>query len=514
MNVRTVTRPHYKFKRKPLGRQLEVIEDHWADAQHALLCRPGTGKSKMIIDHAGMQYMAGMIEALVILAPNGVHLQWVLEAIPNHLSEQVPWSGGAFSSRDGVLARRALDKKLESKDMALKVLSISFDALQTPNGKKLVNRILSAYRCMVAVDESHRVSNPKTHGYKAARAACRSGYTRRIATGTLIRQNPFSAYGQFELMGEGMLGFGSLASFKSMFAEMLPNDHYLVQKIANDFAAKTGKIIAPQIMAKDDDNRPIYKNLPYLRKQLERHSSFMTLKDVNGEEPVVFHSTRYVELTHAQRALYDDLIEIGVADAPNGQLTVEGSLALATRLSQVVGGFCPSDDDPLAAPVGADNPKMLELLDCIDELGQDEKVIIWCKFKPELMLVARTLAHLYGENAVCEYHGDVKPKDRAKSKADFLAGTRFLVAHQKAAGTGLDGLQAVCSYMIFYSNDYPYLEREQAEARLARTGKEGATNVIDIMAVETIDSDIVKCMQGAQDVTERVLYPALTRKWI
>lgn len=90
---------------------------------------------------------------------------------------------------------------------------------------------------------------------------------------------------------------------------------------------------------------------------------------------------------------------------------------------------------------------------------------------------------------------------------------KYFVGQQKAGGTGLDGLQAVCRYMIFYSNDYSYLDREQAVARAARTGGSPVVNTIDIMATGTIDADIVKCMQSAEDVHEAVLRRAITRKW-
>lgn len=510
------TRPHYVFKTKPLGKQLQVIEDHWHEKQHALLCRPGTGKSKLNIDHAGMQYMAGMIDALVVLAPNGVHEQWVAEAIPTHLSEQVPWMGGAYRTEAGKREMEKLEKALVSRDMGLKVLTMSFEAAQTPRGNKLLHRVLDAYRCFVVDDESHRTSNMKTGAFKMAKKAMRKGVSRRIATGTLVRQNPFAAYGQFELLGDSLLGFASLASFKSMYAEMLPESHGLVKKIAKDFKERTGRSITPQIQAKDPDtDRPIYRNLPHLRARLAPWSSFLTLEDVNGTEPTVLPSTRMVEMTPEQRTLYFDLQDVGVTDAPGGQLTADGTLALATRLAQVVGGFCPSDDDPMAAPVPGGNPKLEELLTIIEELD-NEKVIIWCKYKPELRAVAMALAERYGEDSVVEYHGDIDSKGRQASKRAFIdnPGTRYFVAQQKAGGTGLDGLQAVSRYMVYYSNDYSYLDREQAVARQARTGGSLTVNVIDIMMRDSVDQDIVNCMQSAQDVHEQVLYRRMTRKWV
>lgn len=504
----------YRYRLPPLGKQAEVIEDHWRDVCHALLCRPGTGKSKMAIDHAGKLFYDNKVFALVVVAPNGVHQQWIADAIPTHISPDVPWTGGAYSTGMGKRALDLLQRQLRTKDKCLRILTISFEGLQTPTGSKLATAFVSDFVgfSMVVVDESHRVSNTKSAGYRAAFKLTRAASYRRIATGTLLRQNPFSAYGQFELLGHNLLGFSNLSAFKSMFAEMLPPSHGLVKKIAKDFQEKTGRKITPQIQAKDAEDRPIYKNLAYLRKCLEPWSSFMTLADVSGTEPTILASTRYVTLTPEQRKLYDDLVEHGIADAPQGELTVDGTLALSTRLAQVAGGFCPSDDDPRAAPVPGGNPKLDELLAILEEIGPDEKVIIWAKFKAELYGIADALRK---SATIAEYHGDVSPAQRSASKSMFITDPtcKYFVGQQKAGGTGLDGLQAVCRYMIFYSNDYSYLDREQAVARAARTGGSPVVNTIDIMATGTIDADIVKCMQSAEDVHEAVLRRSITRKW-
>jgi hypothetical protein len=469
----------------------------------------------MLIDHAGKLFTAGNVSALIVVAPNGVHTQWADDAIPTHISEDVPWIGGAYSSRMGKLALDLLRRKLHTKDKALRILTISFEGLQTPAGSKLATSFLAEHpgTNMVIVDESHRVSNMKSAGYKAVFKLSRAARYRRIATGTLIRQNPFSAYGQFELLGSSLLGFTTLPVFKSMFAEMLPPTNGLVKKIAKDFQEKTGQKISPQIQAKDADGRPVYKNLRYLRERLAEWSSFMSLADVSGTEPLILASTRYVSLTPQQQALYDDLVQYGIGEAPGGLLTADGTLALATRLAQVVGGFSPSDDDPRARPVEGDNPKLIELLNIVDEIGSGEKVLVWCKFKAELVTVAATLAARYGVGSVVEYHGDIGQRQRSENKHSFItdAQCRYFVGQQKAGGTGLDGLQSVCRYMIFYSNDYSYLDREQAVARAARTGGSPVVNTIDIMATGTIDADIVKCMQCAEDVHDAVLRKSLTK---
>lgn len=501
-----LVRPNYQYKTTPKGKQLEVIEDTWHQPYWALLCRPGTGKTKMGLDTAGLLYMAGEITALIVVSPNGVHRQWVQEGVPTHLPESIPWSGGFYESGMGVRATKKLFAALTQREPGLRILAISFDGLQTKEGKKFATELAVAHRALLIVDESHFVSNTKGQAYRAVLKLGGACPYRRIATGTLLRQNPFSAYGQFELLQHAILGFPTLSSFKSMYSQMLPPNHGMVVNIAKAFKERTGRTMTPRIIARDEEDRPIYRNLSHLRKQIARFASFLTLADVQGTEPEVLQSTRYVSPTPGQKAIYEQLQDIGVVQHKGGLLTADSALVLATRLCQIVGGFVPSDDDPEAKSViGSNtvNPKVQEVLNVIEELGPDEKVIIWCRFTAEITAVLNALA----SDCSVRYDGTVSEKGKAENKKRFISDPtcRFFVGHIRAGGTGLDGLQAVSNYMVFYSNGYSYTDREQAIARQARTGGSLVVNVIDILMQDTVDNDVVRCMQTAQDVHEKVL---------
>lgn len=497
------TRPHYTYRTKPKGKQYEVIENTWHERVWALLCRPGTGKTKLTIDTAGLLYTAGEIEALIVVSPDGVHKQWVKDGLPTHLPDSVPWQGGYYSSDMGKIAFAKLENAVRSRNMGLRVLSLSYDGLQTKRGQSLAHALAIAYKSLIVFDESHRASNTKGATWKACLKLAVQGRYKRILTGTLLRQNPFSAYGQFELLGNALLGCSNLPSFKSMYAEMLPAENGLVKRIAKDFKERTGRTMVPQIQAKGDDDRPIYRNLGHLRKMLGNYSSFLTLADVNGEEPEVRLLTRYVNLTPEQRQMYNELNDLGVTDQGGSILTADTALATATRLCQITGGFAPNDDDPNATPVAGANPKLNDLMDFLDELGPEENVVIWCKFTAEINAVYTMLSQ---RAVTVRYDGTMSSTAKAEAKALFSAGqARYFVGQVKAGGTGLDGLQAASHYMVFYSNDYAYIDREQAVARLARTGGNNLVIVVDIMAVDSVDADVVRCMQTAQDVHAKVL---------
>lgn len=506
MNRQDGPPPNYRYKTSPLGKQRDVIEGTWRERRWALLCRPGTGKTKISLDTAAMLYSAGAIEALIVVAPANVETQWFADQIPVHMPNFVPVKGGVYTSRMGKRAYDRLLAQVRSSDMGLRVLSLSYEALQTPRGREISHLVANSHVTLLVVDESHRAANHKSSTWKALKPLAEKCPYRRIATGTLVTQNPFAIWAQMELLQEGILGYTTLSAFKSMYAELLPEDNGLVRRVARDFKERTGRTISPQIVAKDKEGRPTYRNLMHLRRLLERHASFLRLEDVSGVEPTVLVTTRIVNLTPQQEHLYRSLEDTGIAGEGDASLTVDSGLALALRLAQITGGFMPTDADKTALPIPGGNPKLEAVLEIADELG-NEKLIIWCRFHAELDAVAAALSERYGANAVAQYHGDIDAKERARQKLAFMGEPecRFFVAQVKAGGTGLDGLQKHANYMVFYSNEYAFLLREQSVARLARTGGCNVVNVIDIVAANTVDLDIARCMQTGQDVHVDVL---------
>jgi hypothetical protein len=497
---------NYRYKTAPLGRQRDVIERSWREKRWALLCRPGTGKTKISLDTAAMLYSTGAIEAMIIVAPANVERQWVDDQIPIHMPDFVPVKGGVYTARMGKRAHDKLIARLRSTDMGLRVLSLGFEALLTPRGKELAHLVANTHRTLLVVDESHRAANSKSSTWKALKPLAEACPYVRIATGTLVTQDPFAVWAQMELLGHGILGYTTLSSFKSMYAELLPEDNGLVRRIARDFKERTGRQITPQIVAKDPQGRPTYRNLGHLRRLLEKHASFLRLEDVAGTEPTVLVSTRVINLTPQQEQLYTALEDVGIVGEGEDSLTVDGGLALALRLAQITGGFMPTDADKTALPIPGGNPKLETVLEIAEELGS-EKLIVWCRFHAELDAVAAALSERYGANAVAQYHGGIDNKERQKQKRAFMEDSqcRFFVAQVRAGGTGLDGLQRCANYMIFYSNEYAFFLREQSVARLARTGGCNVVNVIDILAANTVDIDVARCMQTGQDVHIDVL---------
>jgi SNF2 family DNA or RNA helicase len=98
----------------------------------------------------------------------------------------------------------------------------------------------------------------------------------------------------------------------------------------------------------------------------------------------------------------------------------------------------------------------------------------------------------------------VKRKQRVENIQKFSDSARFFIANKTCAGYGLN-LQ-FCSYEIFYSNDWNYATRAQAEDRAHRIGQMDNVHILDICADETLDERILDCLNKKERLADSFKY--------
>lgn len=113
----------------------------------------GVGKTKMAIDVAADKFLRGEIIGLIVVAPNGVHRQWVTKGLPVHMTEKVPYMAHVWSPT------RQLPKGFEPGGRELikrmRVLTFNIEAFSATGRKaaKELARFLSKGPWMLAIDE-------------------------------------------------------------------------------------------------------------------------------------------------------------------------------------------------------------------------------------------------------------------------------------------------------------------------------------------------------------------------
>lgn len=144
------------------------------------------------------------------------------------------------------------------------------------------------------------------------------------------------------------------------------------------------------------------------------------------------------------------------------------------------------------------NPRLKCLMNIID--GMQEKCIVFCKYTYEIEIITDLINKKYGDGTAVSYNGNMNLKSRQKNLDEFKGKVQFLIANKTCAGYGLN-LQ-FCSYVIFYSNDFDYATRSQAEDRVHRIGQDRNVHIIDICAANTLDEKIIKCLNKKENLLD------------
>ena len=257
----------------------------------------------------------------------------------------------------------------------------------------------------------------------------------------------------------------------------------------------------PQIVDKDKDGRPKYRNLDKLSRLIAPHS-FRVLKKDCLDLPDKIYKTLLFSMTKEQIDVYKKA-EDECRLVFQGQETPFAKLTAVTKLAQITSGYYihPLSDDPVRIP--GDNPKLDLLVERVQAIvDQGEKVIIWARYRVEIEDIARRLAEA-GIQAV-EYHGGIKKGDRVDAIEQFQNGdaTAF-IGNQQAGGTGITLVAA--SYVIYFSNNFSLRDRLQSEDRAHRIGQEKNVTYINIAAKGTIDEAVIGALMNKKNVADTII---------
>ena len=471
----------YIFKTDPFKHQLDVFLASRDNPSFGLLMEQGTGKTKVVIDSAAYLYNKGEVDTLVVIAPNGVHENWVLNEIPTHLPDYIDRITFTWNSKktSGKKYTKDLEKFVGTQGK-LRVFCINIDAVNTKKGFTTVRALLTGGSTMLVVDESHKIKSPKASRTKKIISLGGHAKYRRIMTGTPVTQGPLDLYTQFNFLDENILGFGSYYTFRNHFADLETKQNHSTGK---DYTVVTG-----------------YKNLDEL-KSLIHENSFRVTKDECLDLPDKLYQLRYVELSDQQRVLYEMVKQELLAFFEDQLLSAPLALTKLLRLQQIIGGFfAPDDGAPI--PIDEKNPRLEAMTDVVDQLSG--KTIVWARFTAEIKMIAETLKMIYGPKSCVTYFGETKAADRSEAVRKFQEdeNVKYFIGNPKAGGTGLT-LHAASS-MIYYSNDFSLETRLQSEDRCHRIGQHSNVTYIDLVAPDTVDQKVVQALRAKKNIADLI----------
>lgn len=484
------------MKTKGMTHQIEALRRMANRDAFALFMEQGTGKTWTLLADSERLYSSGKIDAIFVIAPKGVHTNWVNREIPTHVDAPViarAWRSGAGKKAVARLEELFRPRE-EGETPPLRVLSMNIDAVMTKDGNAFARRFLTATRAMFIIDESSRIKNPDTGRTKAVLKLRTLAAYARIATGTPITNAPVDVFSQMEFLESGLLGTTSYRAFVAEYAELMNNNHPMMQHMIR----RNPRAAQAQIIARNPDGSPRWRNLEKLQKLLEPHS-FRVLKRECLDLPEKIYKVHPFDLNTDQSrayALLRDELRVEI----NEEVLTVNALAALVKLQQITSGFTipPGGGDPVY--ISDKNPRLAALLDLVEDLNG--QFIVWARFREELFTVAAALRK--AGLRVVEYHGGVNTADREIAVDSFQAGEAdVFVGQPQSGGIGLTLTNA--ETVIYYSNDFNLETRLQSEDRAHRIGTRHNVVYIDLVAAGTIDESIARALQRKSDVAANVL---------
>ena len=479
---------NYKFKLKPFDHQVKALERGWNKHEFGFFMEMGTGKSKVLIDNIGILHLNYGLEFALIIAPKGVYRNWVAKEIPEHMSDEVPYRVIRWVSSPNKTQQKEL-KSVAGKFDGLTIFVINVEAFSTVKGQNAGKWLAQRFggRGLIAIDESTTIKNHKAKRTKALLKIAAGFQFRRLLTGSPITKSPMDVYSQCEFLRPGLLGFDSYYAFQGRYAVI--NRRTMG---AHSFQQIVG-----------------FKNLDELTERIDRYS-FRVLKKDCLDLPDKIYTVRYVGLTDEQAKMYKSIQETAIVMLESGDLvTAPAVITQLLRLQQVMSGHLKTDDgDTIYFPS--------RRVDALKEILEEHagKVIIWSRFRYDIIQITKVLAETYGEESVASYYGDTTDDARNDIVKQFQSPDsklRFFVGNPATAGYGLTLTEA--DLVVYYANDFNLETRIQSEDRAHRIGQKNNVTYIDLITEGSIDEKIVKSLRDKIDIGAQVLGEQ-AREWL
>lgn len=195
----------------------------------------------------------------------------------------------------------------------------------------------------------------------------------------------------------------------------------------------------------------------------------------------------YVDLAPAQRKIYEKFQKDLVVWLEDNPLVAEVPVAARIRLRQMTLAVPSMDDEGgIYFEDDAVSTKWKALSDLVDD-NPDDTMFILTDSQKYAKIVTNRLNKKHADSAF-EWSGQANQKQREAAKQKFLNGQlKYIVAVIPAIAEGVDGLQDVCSTVVWLSHSDNNLLNQQVLDRIRRRGQKEVVKVYDIVARDTYD---------------------------
>lgn len=513
----------------PYRHQEIALQRYRHSSEIPLFFDPGTGKTRTSLLIAAAKYEQGDIDAVLVIAPNGVHKQWATEEIPKWLKDvdtTVQWRK---------------NKKLFFVEGKLNIVCTNIEQFSTKTRYLDYVEWVNSHKTMIILDEATRIKNPKAirtqrllyefnDVVKRGKTIISSDpktVARAILTGTPVTNGPFDVWPMFEFLRPGYFGVNwyGFQNKYGLFHSIEVNGR-AIRILINEEAwnnihacdsfemanSNYGVSLSTYDYIKQQDHyEGPFRNVDQLRDKMLEIAMFVKIEDCI-DMPDRTYNRKLLEMSSEQARVYNELETYFVTLYKNEKVEAKSKLTAYIRLQQIASGFVSSEqlpEDELEDPPPNkitwfdDLPKMTQLLVDVEEICDVEGItnnqcIIVCHFSAEAERIYDTLtAEGY---KVCLMTGWKK----VGSIEGFKQGKfNIMVANIRVISMGFN-LQEHCNHMIFYSNTFSLEDRIQVEARIYRSGQKHPCIYLDYVMSDTIDMKVYAALKQKKQLADYI----------
>jgi len=427
---------------------------------------PGSGKTIQSIAAVVLNKNAGNGHKTLVVVPNSVKWNWKAEV------DKTCDLKAIVLDSNGIKRHRQYEEDMGNSDMYI----MSYDSFMA-DWEELISFF---HPNILILDEAHRLSNRSNRitkimiGGKGLRksflTACQTIHSIYLLTGTPIVNKIEDLYPLIKIIDPTMY---DVIGFRERY-----------MKVKECKKNINGKIIKfPLILG--------YKNTDEIKKRLKPFMIRRTKDEIISELPKVTIKTLEIELSKEEREYYDKLKQ----DYKN---SFRASSLLGNKITpEILNWFmkaqliCDSMELVEESNIKKSS-KLEELIKTVNDNIEENKVVIFTKFRKMLHIIERELAK-YKPLII---HGDVKDIDRQKAIDEFRNNPerRLFISTLAAGGVGINLTVGDKNdiTMILYDRWYSAALNNQAISRSFRMGQERPIEVIILRCKDTIEEHIEK----------------------
>lgn len=529
----------------------------------------GAGKGKQVIDAACVLFTKRQIEKMIVVAPGAIRSVWVdkdLGELAKHLWYDLPTIVTEYHSRVTTWTwEEGKSHPQNNNDKPFDVYVSNYEFLRSEQRLAELLQIADK-RTLLVLDESREMNNWNSLQTKAMRKLRKRCGRVWELNGTPIADKPFDLFAQANLMDPGILGITSMTKFKSMFAVM---GGFMVDTPWGQMATQVLKYqnldvlqarMAPYVLRrlKDDMNLPpklppVVATVPltpltwsYYRQMRDDMVVELSESSLSMTQQTMVKIMRLSQITSGflggveQMEEIDDDSEWKMGDdgerlvqfstlhkagdkfeAPTDPnlrsfldglaLSEGGAEGLNEQARQLVPAALAPSTLPLNIVVEVGREKLDAFLDWLDvKLAEDEslKLLVYTRFRPELLRTADELRKKYPKMDVGLIYGGNKRQERADAKK--LMDPRTCPkgpATVLMTSAGTRGLTLTASHTIArLSRSESLYVWQQGDDRIHRPTQVHPCSYYDFVAVgprgqKTVDKDILQALMAKLDVS-------------